>query len=314
MTTNKFCVLVVDDEPDKRSLLAFALAKEGYEVHTAENGELGLAAVEEHQPDLIVTDVMMPRMNGYEMIRRVRSNPQTRFIPVIIQSAARVQDEDVRHGSELGALGYLTDPTDLDLLRARARTLLEFKQYLDSCEEAAFTDHLTGLANRRRFERQLQREAARTERYGHPFCLLMIDVDNFKEVNDANGHEAGDETLRRVGNALQAGTRGIDTVARIGGDEFAVILPETDLARGLEVAERLCASVRALEIPSVGKVTASLGAAELPRCARGCDDLTSAADAALYKAKHAGRDRVVAAPALDKQANRAPALGVSIKR
>jgi diguanylate cyclase (GGDEF)-like protein len=308
--TSKFSVLVVDDEPDKRGLLAFALEREGYEVHTAEDGESGLAAIEERQPDLIITDVMMPRMNGYEMVRRVRSNPQTRFIPVIIQTAARVREEDVLLGSEVGALGYLTDPTDLDLLRARARTLLEFKRYLDSCEEAAFTDHLTGLANRRRFERQLQREAARTERYGHPFCLLLIDVDHFKEVNDAHGHEAGDEALRRVGNALQAGTRGIDTGARIGGDEFAVILPETNLARGLEVAERLCAAIRALEINAVGNVTASIGLAELPECARGCEDVMSAADAALYDAKHAGRDRVSAAPSLDA-ANRTPALGVS---
>jgi diguanylate cyclase (GGDEF)-like protein len=309
--TSKFSILVVDDEPDKQLLLAYALRKEGYEVYTADDGERGLAAVKEHQPDLIVTDVMMPHMNGYEMIRRVRSDPQTRFIPVIIQTAARIEDEDVRHGSELGALGYLTDPTDLELLRSRARTLLEFKQYLDSCEEAAFTDHLTGLANRRRFERQLKRESARTGRYGHPFCLLLIDVDNFKPINDAHGHEAGDDTLRRVGNALQAGTRGIDTTARIGGDEFAVILTETDLARGLEVAERLCAAVRALEMPQVGKVTVSLGLAELPQCARGCDDLMSVADAALYEAKNAGRDRVAAAPSLDAQANRTPVMGVS---
>src|SRR5207237_3427627 len=182
---------------------------------------------------------MMPRVDGYEMTRRVRSNPRTRFITVIIQSAARIQEKDVRLGSEIGALGYLTDPTDLDLLRARARTLLEFKQYLDSCQEAAFTDHLTGLANRRRFERQLEREVARTARYGHPFCLVLVDIDNFKGVNDAHGHEAGDEALRRVANVIQSGPRGIDTGARIGGDEFAVIPPEPALARGLDVADRL---------------------------------------------------------------------------
>nr|MDQ3806193.1 diguanylate cyclase [Acidobacteriota bacterium] len=266
--TSKFNVLVVDDEPDKRQLLAFALEMEGYEVHTAGDGEAGLAEVAARQPDLIVTDVMMPRMDGYEMIRRVRSDPLTRFIPVIIQSAARVQMQDVRLGSEVGALGYLTDPTDLDLLRARVRTLLEFKRYLDSCEEAAFTDHLTGLANRRRFERQLEREVARTERYGHPFCLLLLDLDNLKRVNDTFGHDAGDEALRRVGGAIQSGTRGIDTGARIGGDEFAVILPETSCARGLEVAERLRTAVGAMEVEGVGRLSVSLGLAELPGCAR----------------------------------------------
>lgn len=308
--SSKFSVLVVDDEPDKRLLLAFAMRNEGYEVYTAEDGAEGLAAVEVHQPDLIVTDVMMPRMDGYEMIRRVRANPRTRFIPVIIQSAARIQEKDVRLGSEIGALGYLTDPTDLDLLRARARTLLEFKQYLDSCQEAAFTDHLTGLANRRRFERQLEREVARTERYGHPFCLVLVDIDNFKGINDAHGHDAGDEALRLVANAIQSDTRGIDTGARIGGDEFAVILPETNLERGLEVAERLRASVSALELPSAVRLAASLGVAELPSCAVGGDALRASADAALYEAKRGGRDRVCAAPARD-EANRTPALGVS---
>jgi diguanylate cyclase (GGDEF)-like protein len=306
--TTKLSVLVVDDEPDKRLLLAFALKNEGYEVYTAVDGVAGLAAVELHQPDLIVTDVMMPRMDGYEMIRRVRANPQTKFIPVIIQSAARVEGSDVRLGSELGALGYLTDPTDLDLLRARARTLLELKQYLDSCQEAAFTDHLTGLANRRRFERQLEREVARTERYGRPFCLLLLDIDNFKGVNDTHGHDAGDEALRRVANVIQSGTRGIDTGARIGGDEFAVILPETDLVRGLEVAERLRAAVAALDFNSAERITASLGAAELPACARTGEELRAAADAALYEAKRGGRDRAATAPVLE---NPAPALGVS---
>ena len=306
--TTKFTVLVVDDEPDKRLLLAFALENEGYEVLTAVDGAAGLQAVELHQPDLIVTDVMMPRMDGYEMIRRVRGNPQTKFIPVIIQSAARVEGRDVRLGSELGALGYLTDPTDLDLLRARARTLLELKQYLDSCQEAAFTDHLTGLANRRRFERQLEREVARTERYSRPFCLLLMDIDNFKDVNDTHGHDAGDEALRRVANVIQSGTRGIDTGARIGGDEFAVILPETALARGLEVAERLRAEIAALDLGAAGRVTASLGVAELPACARTGEELRAAADAALYEAKRAGRDRAASAPVLE---NPAPALNVT---
>jgi diguanylate cyclase (GGDEF)-like protein len=306
--TTKLRVLVVDDEPDKRLLLAFALENEGYEVQTAPDGVAGLQSVELFQPDLIVTDVMMPRMDGYEMIRRVRGNPQTKFIPVIIQSAARVEGRDVRLGSELGALGYLTDPTDLDLLRARARTLLELKQYLDSCQEAAFTDHLTGLANRRRFERQLEREAARTERYGHPFCLLLVDIDNFKDVNDTHGHDAGDEALRLVANVIQSGTRGIDTGARIGGDEFAVILPETDLARGLEVAERLRSEIAALDLGAAGRVTASLGVAELPACARANEELRSAADAALYEAKRGGRDRAATAPVLE---NPAPALNVT---
>jgi diguanylate cyclase (GGDEF)-like protein len=306
----KFKVLLVDDNPDKRQLLTVALEAAGYSVHAATDGVEGLAAVEALTPDLIITDVMMPKMDGYEMARRVRANPATRFIPIIIQTSARAAAEDARRGAEVGALGYITDPTDLGLLLARARTLLDFKNYLDSCEEAAFTDHLTGLANRRRFERQLAREVARTRRYERPFCLLMLDIDHFKRVNDTHGHETGDEALRRLGNTLQAGTRGIDIAARIGGEEFAIILTETDSRRGLEVAERLREEVKATEIPGAGHVTVSIGLAECTVAFSDVRELFSVADAALYEAKRAGRDRVHCAP-VATEANPAPALGVS---
>ena len=288
----KFSVLVVDDDPDKRMLLTVALQMAGYEVRTANDGEAGLLAVESYQPDLIITDVMMPKMDGYELARRVRANPATRFLPIIIQTAARNDAQDIRRGSEVGALGYITDPTDIDMLLARARTLLDFKHYLDTCEEAAFTDHLTGLANRRRFERQLEREVSRTQRYGRPFCLLLLDLDNFKLVNDTFGHEAGDEVIRRLALTLQAGTRGIDLAARVGGEEFAVILPETDFVGGLDVAERLRLAVREMDTPLVGQVTASFGVAEFPVCAATGRELVAVADAALYQAKRSGRDRV----------------------
>src|SRR2546426_2692502 len=160
----KFHVLVVDDDADKTNLLEVALGMEGYDVRTAANGKEALAAVESYPPDLIITDVMMPEMDGYELARRIRQNPQTKFIPLILQTAGRRDADDIRMGSEVGALGYITDPMDLDLLLARTRTLLDFKAYLDTCQEAAFTDDMTGLANRRRFERQLEREIARTDR------------------------------------------------------------------------------------------------------------------------------------------------------
>jgi diguanylate cyclase (GGDEF)-like protein len=305
----KFSVLVVDDDPDKRMLLTVALQMAGYEVRTANDGEKGLAAVEAYQPDLIITDVMMPKMDGYELARRVRANPLTRFVPIIIQTAARNDAQDHRRGSEVGALGYITDPTDIDLLLARARTLLDFKHYLDTCEEEAFTDHLTGLPNRRRFERQLEREVSRTLRYSRPFCLLLLDIDNFKQVNDTYGHDAGDEAIRRLALTLQAGTRGIDLAARIGGEEFAVILPETDFEGGIDVAERLRIAIEETEIPSVGLITASFGVAEFPLCAPTGRELMTIADAALYEAKRGGRNRVERAVAAT-EANRQPMLDV----
>jgi diguanylate cyclase (GGDEF)-like protein len=291
----KFDVLVVDDDPDKLQLLEMALRLVGYDVRTAVDGREALAAIDAYQPDLVISDVMMPGMNGYELAHEIRQNPRTKFIPVILQTAAHFGAEDLRRGSEAGALGYITDPTDLDLLLARARTLLDFKSYLDSCEEAAFTDHLTGLANRRRFERQLEREVERTQRYLHPFCVLMLDIDNFKQVNDTYGHEAGDQVINRIGKILREGTRGIDLAARIGGEEFGIILTETSLEAALEVGERLRAAINMADVTGVGRVTGSFGVAECPTHGEFAREIVSAADTALYAAKRQGRNRVEAA-------------------
>ena len=291
---SKSNILVVDDNPDKLNLIKAALNLAGYNVTTATDGDEALMAIESYQPDLVITDVMMPRMNGYELAQRIRANPVTKFIPVIMQTAGGRRVEDLRRANEVGALGYITDPTDLDLLLARTRTLLEFKAYLDVCEEAAFTDHLTGLANRRRFERQLEREVARMERYGHPFSLLMIDIDSFKDLNDSFGHDAGDEAIRRLSKVLREGTRGIDLAARIGGEEFAVLLVETSKEGGFEVAERLRSAIKVLEIPEARHITASFGVAECPTDAQTAAGVLKAADVALYEAKRNGRDRVVA--------------------
>ena len=293
----KFQVLVVDDDPDKRNMLKLALAAEGYEVHIARNGQEALSAIESFPPDLVVTDVVMPEVDGYELARRMRENPLTRFIPIILQSGTQIEAKDLRIGAEAGALGFLTDPADLDLLLTRVRTLLDFKAYLDTCEEAAFTDHLTGLANRRRFERQLRREIERTARYNHPFCLLLIDIDEFKQVNDTFGHKGGDDAIRQLAKTLQAGIRDVDLAARIGGDEFALVLPETRAIRGFEIADRLRRAIKATKIPAAGsastRITASFGIAESLSGDQTINELLARADAALYEAKHQGRDRVV---------------------
>ena len=292
----KFHVLLVEDDPDKTELLKVALTLEGYEVETAVNGKEALCAIESFQPDLIISDVRMPGMDGYQLARRIRGNPRTRYIPMILQSAARIEAKDFRLGEEVGALGIITITSDLDLLLARSRTLLDFRAHLYNCEQAAYTDHLTGTANRRRFDQQLEREIERAVRYSHAFCLLLLDIDDFKKINDEFGHNVGDEVINHVAKILQEHIRVPDLAARIGGDEFAVLLVETTVVKGLEVAERLREEIKASDFYTRSgriKITASVGIAEsLPDQRTTSEVLARRADSALYAAKREGRDRV----------------------
>ena len=289
---SKSNILVVDDNPDKLSLIEAALSLAGYHVTTATDGDEALAAIESYQPDLVITDVMMPRMNGYELAQRIRANPLTKFIPVIMQTAAGRRSEDLRRANEVGALGYITDPTDLDLLLARTRTLLEFKAYLDVCEEAAFTDHLTGLANRRRFERQLEREVGRVQRFGHPFNLLMIDIDRFKDLNDSFGHDTGDRLLREIAARLGASLPAHDLASRFGGDEFAVLCE--GIANRLDLARRAQSIIRtvARQVGVDGQdvhLTLSIGGAIASGPGATPEAVLKDADTALFEAKRQGR-------------------------
>ncbi len=306
----KFKILVADDNADKRLLLTVALQTAGYEVSSVNDGSAALRSIETFQPDLVIADVLMPKIDGYELARRIRSNPQTKFIPVVLQTTGHTDAQDARRSAEVGALAYITDPTDIDLVLARVQTLLDFKAYLDECEMEAFTDYLTGLANRRRFEKALHKEITRSSRYERTFCLLWLDIDNFKQINDKYGHGAGDEVIKIVARILQKGIRGIDLAARVGGEEFAVLLPETDFESGCEVAERLHMAIKNIKIPNVGCVTASFGVASFPQHGKNSKNLVTAADTAMYEAKRLGRDRIERAAT---KTNRTRALSVTSK-
>jgi len=281
-------ILIVDNNLDKLDLIKSACQSAGYEVIGLSDVEKGLDTATILQPDLIIAVDTAPGMNGYELAAQIRSNPRTKFIPVILQTTARYSP-DRRRGSQ----NYIADPADLDLLLARVRTLMEFKSYLDACEQAAFTDHLSGLANRRRFERQLEIEVTRTLRETNsPFSLLVIDIDHFKRVNDNYGHQAGDQVIQQIGKQLGGIARPTDLAARLGGEEFGVILAETPLESAIEIAERLRCAIKRDEISGVGQITASIGVAEFGSFARTAKDLVLVADNALYEAKRKGRDRV----------------------
>lgn len=311
-------VLVVEDTVTSATLICQMLAKMGLQTARARNGEEGLEAFRREKPDLVLLDVIMPDMDGYEVARRIRESEQgVDWTPIIFLSA-RANDEDLATGIAAGGDDYLIKPVSEIVLRAKLdamrrivtmrSTLVQLTRKLDEAnrelERLNAIDGLTGVANRRRFDETLRHEWRRAARGGHPLSLLFIDVDEFKQFNDGNGHVAGDECLRDLARLLQATLRRpSDLLARYGGEEFAVILPETDAAGATAVAGSLLAAVREAAIPHgysdvSALLTISIGVATaVPERGddNGQDVLVTVADEALYKAKRAGRDRMVMA-------------------
>ncbi|MBK5968867.1 MULTISPECIES: diguanylate cyclase domain-containing protein [Thiorhodovibrio] len=307
MPDKKATVLIVDDQPSNIQLLA-ALLKADYRILTATRGHKALELAESKQPpDLILLDVIMPDMDGHEVCRRLKDQETTRGIPVIFVTGMN-DDKDEEHGLNLGAADYITKPFNPAIVRARVRNQVNLKLRTDMLEQISWEDALTGIPNRRRFDQKLTEECARLTRNDHQsLSLLMLDIDHFKPFNDNYGHGAGDDCLRRVAQALaEVPQRPADLVARYGGEEFAVILPETDAAGAQDIAERLLAAVRALNLEhaysdvaphvtlSIGGATHSAAEAKTsPKANTKADAeaLKKNADAALYRAKTHGRNQ-----------------------
>ncbi|MBK5913357.1 diguanylate cyclase [Rhodocyclus purpureus] len=293
-------ILVIDDTPINCQLLTHALRKD-YLVRTASSGEEGLAILgEERKPDLILLDIMMPGMDGYEVCRRIKGEISTRNIPVIFVTALD-QPRDQQQGFALGAVDYISKPFDILLVKARVAVHVRLKLKSEMLERMAFVDGLTDIPNRRALETTLSSEWARAQRSGGLLSLLMIDIDMFKAYNDCCGHGLGDVCLRRVAHELRAGLlRCSDFVGRYGGEEFLAILPDCDAPGALLVGERLRRRVAELNIPHpqsqvADVVTISIGAASCrPRQQGVLSEFLSEADRALYAAKSRGRNRVCA--------------------
>lgn len=293
-------ILVVDDSPTNIQILHEILHPD-YRVLFATSGADALEVAAESLPDLILLDVMMPEMDGFEVCRRLKEDPRTRRLPVLFVTAMSDQEDEAR-GLELGAIDYLRKPLNRAVVRARVNNHLELKKYQDFLRNLALLDGLTGIANRRNFDQTLEREWKRAIRTAQPISLLMLDVDFFKLYNDNYGHAQGDECLRRLAASLgQVTTRPADLVARYGGEEFVCLLPETGGKGALTVAERLRQEIAGLKIPHAYSavaqhVTVSIGAATItPNPTDQQEKLAAAADQALYRAKKGGRNRVEAA-------------------
>src|SRR3984893_9371139 len=286
-------ILVVDDNEVNVELLVVILASEHYVVSTAFDGFEALAKIAAEKPDIVLLDVMMPGLDGFEACRRIKADPVMADIPVIMVTALSDADDLVR-GFEVGADDFVTKPFNGLALMARVRLQLRRKRDYESILEQALIDPLTGAFNRRYLEAQAPRLAARCRAERNPVAVLMIDVDNLKQINDAFGHPAGDRVLTQIVNRVTSALRPSDLVARMGGDEFVVVMPETDRAAALQVAERLRGRINAEPIEGVA-VTVSIGAAaSRPDGEEELEATLQQADAALYGAKRTGGTRVVA--------------------
>ncbi len=291
-------ILIVDDAVTNIQVLAKAIGS-GHTFIFATNGIDALDQAASEAPDLILLDVDMPGMDGFDVCRRLKDDPQTQSIPVIFVTG-KDKEEDEARGLEIGGIDYVTKPVRPPIVRARVKNHLELKRSRDLLEQLANLDGLTGIANRRKFDERVQAEWRRAQRNRTGIALIMSDIDFFKQFNDTYGHAAGDDCLRRIAAALaRAVHRPGDLVARYGGEEFVCVLPETDLPGALEVAGRARDEVAALAILHSGStvastVTLSMGVAVLtPSADARSDDLLRVADERLYAAKAAGRDRVV---------------------
>ncbi|WP_288380534.1 diguanylate cyclase domain-containing protein [uncultured Massilia sp.] len=289
-------VLVADDDAVNRDVLG-QLLKPEYTVLLAKNGAQTLERAARHQPDLILLDVLMPDMDGYEVLRRLRADPATENIAVIFISGLD-RPEDEATGLKMGAADYITKPFNQTVVMARVALHLQVVRQRRMLERLANVDGLTELANRRRFDEVYEMEYQRARRSGRPLSLAMLDIDAFKQYNDRYGHPAGDRALRSVARAAaKAMRRPGDLAARYGGEEIVLLLPETDAVDAGEVVAQLRASVAALGIAHEAShvapvLTVSAGGATLdPGKPESPAALFEAADAALYRAKQAGRNR-----------------------
>ena len=291
-------ILVADDTPSNIELLEMVLG-EDHEILFAVNGREAVEVALAETPDLILLDVMMPEMDGFEVCQRLKADRRTADIPIIFVTALDQEGEETR-GLELGAIDFISKPISPPVVKARVRNHIELKRQRDILGGLSFLDGLTGLANRRRFDQFLDMEWRRGIRSGAPLSLIMMDIDFFKHFNDAAGHLAGDDCLRKVAQALAGAVqRPGDLVARYGGEEFGCVLSETATASARIVAERLQAAVAELALPHPRStvspwVTLSMGVATvIPTFGAESRALIQAADLAMYAAKAAGRNRVL---------------------
>ncbi len=294
-------ILVVDDDPVVRELMAEAIRLAGYQVDDCGDGVEALEQNAAQDYDLIVTDMRLPGLDGLSLIRELKAVSSDTDV-IVITGYGTI--ENAVECMKAGATDYLIKPFTVDQIQLAVRRAVEHRELRRKAREREFfkelsyMDALTGIRNRRYFDEALEAEIQRASREGTCFVLLMIDIDNFKFYNDVNGHQKGDDALKKIAALFSAACRNYDTVARYGGEEFAIIFPGVDRGNALELASRIQWAMRRTEfdgeefIPS-GALTISIGVACFPEHARTGEGLVGRADQALYEAKNSGRNQTI---------------------
>ncbi|MBP2633045.1 MAG: diguanylate cyclase response regulator [Firmicutes bacterium] len=298
MNLEKQIVLVVDDIYFNAKYIEDIL-KSDYMVVIVTSGKECLEYVEHKKVDLILLDIVMPEMDGYEVCQKLKSNAATKKIPVVFLSIKGEIEDEIR-GLELGAIDYIIKPACASIIKARIKNHLALKKYNDLLEKLSYIDELTGLFNRRYLDEVLKKEWRCALRTGEILSVLLIDIDFFKDYNDCYGHLAGDVCLQKVATVLKNSViRSSDIVTRYGGEEFIIILPATSQNGAINVAKRLQAQLALLQIVHQGSdvseyVTLSVGSASaIAKDFINEKGILEMADFALYQAKNQGRNRIV---------------------
>jgi len=295
-------ILIVDDSRLIAHVAKTILTKQGHEVILAQDGLAGLQAAKSEHPDLILLDLIMPVMDGYQVCQGLKEEDSTKEIPIIMLTS-KAEPADKVKGLELGALDYVVKPFDEGELIARVNIQLRLKQLYEALQEKnrqlrelANRDGLTGLYNHRYFHEQLSKDFLRAKRYHESLSCILLDIDYFKKFNDTYGHQTGDIVLSTLGQVIRDSIRDSDFAARYGGEEFALVLYHADRPTAINVAERLRQMVEHCEVRDkdhVLHVTISLGVATFPHeQISNPKQIVECADKALYKAKENGRNRV----------------------
>jgi diguanylate cyclase (GGDEF)-like protein len=297
-------VLLVADNP---ALVAYGatLEKAGFAVVGVAGGAAALVALRRSRPHVVIADINLKGISSAELARMMSQAQES--VPLVLFGEQTATTAQRNAAMTVGASDYFQIPADLSLVIARTRQLVVLQQKLDSLRAEADRDYLTGLANRRRFRLALGQEVERWRRYKMPCALVLVDIDFLKRINDTHGHSAGDVVIRHIASSLVELSRDNDTAARLGGEEFALLLAGADKAKAIVAAERLREVVSAVSLENIGTVTISLGVAACPSHASSERTLYAASDTALYRAKHEGRDRVGVASE-DKQHVSSPAI------